>query len=204
MFDTKLRPLIDRGLDPIGHWLAGFGITANHVTITGSGLGLMAFIFIAADLPSIGLWMIILNRLADGLDGAVARAAGRTDFGGYLDMVVDFIFYSAIPLAFAIANPDQAIAACFLCVSFMGTASSFLGVAILAGKHDITTDSYGKKSFYYVGGLTEGLETVLVFCAMALWPEYFAYLAWGFGLLCWVTTATRIHMAHRMFTARSV
>ena len=123
MFDTKLRPLIDRGLDPIGQWLAGFGITANHVTITGSGLGLMAFIFIAADLPLIGLWMIILNRLADGLDGAVARAAGRTDFGGYLDLVVDFIFYGATPLAFAITS--RPCVARFLCVSFMGTASSF-------------------------------------------------------------------------------
>ena len=202
MFDAKLRPFIDRGLDPIGQWLAAFGITANQVTVIGAGFGLMAFIFIAAGLPYIGLWMIILNRLADGLDGAVARACGRTDFGGYLDLVMDFIFYSAIPLAFAIANSDQAIAACFLCVSFMSTASSFLGVAILATKHNITTDAYGKKLFYYVGGLTEGFETALVFCLMALWPEYFAYLAWGFGLLCWVTTATRIHMAHSMFTAR--
>ena len=201
MFDAKLRPWIDRVLDPIGHWLAGFGITANYVTVAGAVFGLMAFIFIAADLSFIGLWMIILNRLADGLDGAVARACGRTDFGGYLDLVTDFIFYSAIPLAFAIANSDQAIAACFLCVSFMGTASSFLGVAILAAKHNISTDIYGKKLFYYVGGLTEGLETVLVFCAMAFWPEYFGYLAWGFGLLCWVTTATRIHTAHSLFTA---
>ena len=202
MFDANLRPFIDRGLDPIGHWLARFGITANQVTVTGAGFGLMAFIFIASDLHFIGFWMIILNRLADGLDGAVARACGRTDFGGYLDLVMDFIFYSAIPLAFAIANSDQAIAACFLCVSFMGTASSFLGIAILAAKHDIRTENYGKKLFYYVGGLTEGFETILLLCVMALWPDYFAYLAWGFGLLCWVTTGTRIYTAHSMFVAR--
>ena len=148
------------------------------------------------------LFRSILNRVADGLDGAVARASGQTDFGGYLDLVVDFIFYSAIPLAFAIANPDHAVAACFLCVSFMGTASSFLGVAILAAKHNIETDIRGKKAFYYLGGLTEGLETVLLLCAMALWPGYFAYLAWGFGLFCWVTTVSRIHMAHSMFAMR--
>ncbi len=202
MFDAKLRPLIDRGLDPIGRWLAGLGVSANHVTIAGAGFGLLAFIFIAVDLAFIGLWMIILNRVADGVDGTVARASGQTDFGGYLDLVVDFIFYSAIPLAFAIANPDHALAACFLCVSFMGTASSFLGVAILAVKHNIETDIRGKKAFYYLGGLTEGSETILLLCAMALWPDYFAYLAWGFGLLCWVTTGTRIYMAHSMFAAR--
>ena len=150
MFDAKLRPLIDFGLDPVGRWLAGFGVSANHVTVAGAVFGLMAFIFIAVDLTFVGLWMIILNRLADGVDGAVARALGQTDFGGYLDLVVDFIFYSAMPLAFAIANPDYALAACFLCVSFMGTASSFLGVAILAAKHNIKTDIYGKKAFYYL------------------------------------------------------
>jgi phosphatidylglycerophosphate synthase len=202
MFDAKLRPLIDRGLDPIGHRLAGYGISANNVTIVGAGFGLLAFIFIAVDLAFFGLWMIILNRVADGLDGAVARASGQTDFGGYLDLVVDFIFYSAIPLAFAIASPEHALAACFLCVSFMGTASSFLGVAILAAKHNISTETRGKKTFFYLGGLTEGSETILIFCAMALWPNYFAYLAWGFGFLCWVTTGTRIYLAHSMFAAR--
>ena len=202
MFDAKLRPLIDRGLDPIGHRLAGYGISANNVTIVGAGFGLLAFIFIAVDLAFFGLWMIILNRVADGVDGAVARASGQTDFGGYLDLVVDFIFYSAIPLAFAIASPEHALAACFLCVSFMGTASSFLGVAILAAKHNISTETRGKKTFFYLGGLTEGSETILIFCAMALWPNYFAYLAWGFGFLCWVTTGTRIYLAHSMFAAR--
>ena len=202
MFDAKLRPLIDRGLDPIGRWLAGLGVSANHVTIAGAGFGLLAFIFIAVDLAFIGLWMIILNRVADGVDGAVARASGQTDFGGYLDLVVDFIFYSAIPLAFAIANPEHALAACFLCVSFTGTASSFLGVAILAAKHNITSDIRGKKTFFYLGGLTEGFETILLFCAMAVWPNYFAHLAWGFGFLCWVTTGTRIYTAHNMFAAR--
>ena len=202
MFDAKLRPLLDRGLNPIGRWLAGVGISANHVTIAGAIFGLLAFILIAVDLAFIGLWMIILNRVADGLDGAVARASGQTDFGGYLDLVVDFIFYSAIPLAFAIANSDYALAACFLCVSFMGTASSFLGVAIFAAKLNIKTDIRGKKAFYYLGGLTEGFETILLLCAMALWPDYFAYLAWGSGLLCWVTTGTRIYTAHSMFAAR--
>ena len=202
MFDAKLRPLIDRGLDPIGHRLAGYGISANDVTIAGAGFGLLAFIFIAVDLTFFGLWMIILNRVADGMDGAVARASGQTDFGGYLDLVVDFIFYSAIPLAFAIATPEHALAACFLCVSFMGTAVSFLGVAILAAKHNISTEIRGKKTFFYLGGLTEGSETILIFCAMALWPNYFAYLAWGFGFLCWVTTGTRIYIAYSMFAAR--
>ena len=199
MLDARFRPLIDRSLNPFGRWLLAHGVSANHVTLVGAFFGLLAFVFVAADLPYIALWFILLNRLADGLDGAVARAAGQTDFGGYLDLVVDFIFYSALPMAFVIADPGNAMAACFLCVSFMGTASSFLGFAILAAKHNIETDIRGRKAFYYLGGLTEGTETLLVLCAMAIWPAYFIYFAYVFGLLCWFTTGTRIYMAYTMF-----
>ena len=201
MLDPLMRRLIDPPLNKAaGYWPSV--ITANQITIIGFGLGVISVAAVAHGAFTLALALLLINRLGDGLDGAVARASGQTDFGGYLDLVVDFIFYSAMPLAFAIANPDHAIAACFLCVSFMGTASSFLGVAILAAKHNIKTDIRGKKAFYYLGGLTEGFETILLLCAMALWPNYFAYLAWGFGLLCWVTTGTRIYMAHSMFAAR--
>ena len=199
MLDSQLRPWVDRSLDPLGRWLYERGVAANHITIAGAFLGVLAFTFIVAALPHIALWLLILNRFADGLDGAVARSAGQTDFGGYIDLVSDFIFYSAVPLAFAIADPGNAIAACFLCVSFMGTASSFLGFAILASKHNIETSVQGKKSFYYLGGLTEGTETIVVFCAMLIWPSYFIYFAWLFGLLCWITTGTRIFMTYQMF-----
>jgi len=199
MFDARLRPLIDRCLNPVGARLMAWGVRADSVTLVGAVFGALAFVFIAVGQPFVALWFILLNRLADGLDGAVARAAGQTDFGGYLDLVSDFVFYSAIPLAFTVADPQNALAACFLCVSFMGTATSFMGFAILAAKRNVETEIRGKKAFYYLGGLTEGVETILVLCAMVIWPAYFVYLAWGFGLLCWVTTANRIYSAYLMF-----
>ncbi|MFZ8992766.1 MAG: CDP-alcohol phosphatidyltransferase family protein, partial [Candidatus Puniceispirillaceae bacterium] len=87
----------------------------------------------------------------------------------------------------------------FLIFSFIGTASSFLGFAILAEKHQVTTEIRGKKTFYYLGGLTEGAETVLLLLAMLIWPDYFSIMALLFGLLCWVTTGTRIYAAYRQF-----
>ncbi len=203
MFDSLLRPHIDQSLEGVGKWVASTGVSATQVTILGAFFGILAFVFIATGLPFVALWLIILNRIADGVDGAVARVNGQTDFGGYLDLVADFIFYSAIPFAFAVAEPAYAVAACFLCLSFMGTACSFLGFAILAAKQNICSSARGQKTFYYLGGLTEGLETTLLLCMMALWPAYFVYLAWGFGLLCWVTTATRVYAAHAMFAQKS-
>lgn len=199
MLDAQLRPLIDRLLNPIGRGLVTLGITANQVTMIGSAFGLIAVGCAAAGLFYPALWFVIANRVIDGLDGSVARASRSSDFGGYLDIVSDFIFYSAIPLAFAVARPEAALAAAFLIFSFIGTATSFLGFAILAEKHKITTQIRGKKAFYYLGGLTEGTETILLFLAMLVWPDYFSLMAIIFGILCWVTTATRIYAAYRQF-----
>ena len=199
MFDAQLRPLIDRLLNPIGRGLVTLGVTANQVTMIGAAFGLIAAGCAAAGLFYPALWFVIANRFIDGLDGAVARASRSSDFGGYLDIVSDFIFYSAIPLAFAVARPETALAAAFLIFSFIGTATSFLGFAILAAKRHVTTQISGKKAFYYLGGLTEGTETILLFLAMLVWPDYFSLMAIIFGILCWVTTGTRIYAAYRQF-----
>jgi phosphatidylglycerophosphate synthase len=199
MFDAQLRPLIDRLLNPIGRGLVALGMTANQMTMIGAAFGLIAAGCVAAGQFYPALWFVIANRVIDGLDGAVARASRSSDFGGYLDIVSDFIFYSAIPLAFAVARPETALAAAFLIFSFIGTATSFLGFAILAEKHQVTTQIRGKKAFYYLGGLTEGTETILLFLAMLVWPDYFSLMAIVFGILCWVTTGTRIYAAYRQF-----
>jgi phosphatidylglycerophosphate synthase len=199
MFDAQLRPLIDRLLNPIGRGLVALGMTANQVTMIGAAFGLIAAGCVAAGLFYPALWFVIANRVIDGLDGAVARASRSSDFGGYLDIVSDFTFYSAVPLAFAVARPETALAAAFLIFSFIGTATSFLGFAILAEKHQVTTQIRGKKAFYYLGGLTEGTETILLFLAMLVWPDYFSLMAIVFGILCWVTTGTRIYAAYRQF-----
>ena len=199
MFDAQLRPLIDRLLNPIGRGLVALGMTANQVTMIGAAFGLIAAGCVAAGLFYPALWFVISNRVIDGLDCAVARASRSSDFGGYLDIVSDFIFYSAIPMAFAVARPETALAAAFLIFSFIGTATSFLGFAILAEKHQVTTKIRGKKAFYYLGGLTEGTETILLFLAMLVWPDYFSLMAIVFGILCWVTTGTRIYAAYRQF-----
>jgi len=199
MFDAQIRPVIDQLLNPLGRGLVRLGVTANQVTLAGAGFGLLAAGCVAAEMFQPALWLVLLNRVTDGLDGAVARASQSSDFGGYLDIVSDFIFYSSIPFTFALARPENAVAAAFLIFSFIGTASSFLGFAILAEKHHVTTEIRGKKAFYYLGGLTEGAETILLFLAMLIWPDYFIVMALLFGLLCWVTTGTRIYAAYRQF-----
>lgn len=199
MFDSRLRPLIDPPLNRVGRVLAARGVTADHVTLAGLALGLVAALVLALGGPGwIALGPILAGRLADGLDGAIARAKGKTDFGGYLDIACDFVFYGAIPLAFAIRDPANAVPAAFLLFSFYVNAASFLGFAAVAAKRGLETRAQGEKSLYYAAGLLEGAETIALFVAFSLWPWHFAPLAWTFGALCLVTAIARLLWARGM------
>jgi phosphatidylglycerophosphate synthase len=196
VLDAPLRRLIDPPLDHLSVPLAARGLSANAITVAGFALGLGAVAAIAGGAYLLGLVLLLLNRLCDGLDGAVARRRGLTDLGGFLDIVLDFLIYSAVPFAFALADPAaNALPAAFLILSFMGTGSSFLAYAIMAAKRGIATELRGRKSLYYLGGLTEGTETIVAFVLACLWPAWFPLIAWIFGVLCWLTTATRIAAA---------
>ncbi|GAB4522134.1 MAG: CDP-alcohol phosphatidyltransferase family protein [Roseibium sp.] len=188
-----MRPLIDPPLNSVGRALAGSGIGANAVTLTGFVIGIGAAAAIATGHFSVGFLLIALNRLADGLDGAVARASRKTDLGGYLDITLDFFFYGAIPLAFAFQNPEaNALAAAALLASFYANGSAFLAFAIMAEKNRLSTAAQGSKSLYYLGGLAEGTETIAMFLLMALVPAWFPVLAWGFAAVCFVSAIARV------------
>ena len=152
MFDAQIRPLMDQLLNPVGRMLAARGLRANHVTITGVIFGLAGAICVAFQLFHIAFWLIFLDRVADGLNEAVTRASRTTDFGGYLNIVRDFVFYSAISVAFMAAQPENALASTLLVFSFIGTTSTFLAFATFAENRIISTEIRGKKGFYYLGG----------------------------------------------------
>ena len=195
MLDASFRPVIDVILRWPARILSRFGIGANSITIIGGVMGISAFILVSFGFYQSALAFIVLNRLADGMDGAIARENGSTDLGGYLDIVFDFLFYALIPLGFAIANPDHTLAAAFLIFTFIGTASSFLAFAVIAAKRGMVTEKRGRKSFYFLGELTEGAETFGFLVLICLFPAWFNWLALGFGILCIITTVTRVLIA---------
>jgi phosphatidylglycerophosphate synthase len=106
-------------------------VSANQVSLAGFLIGMLALPLLAFGRYQWALAAILLNRLLDGLDGAVARDTGITDRGGFLDITLDFIFYAAVVLGFALADPANALAAATLLFAFMGTGSSFLAFAIM-------------------------------------------------------------------------
>ncbi|HEU5296959.1 MAG TPA: CDP-alcohol phosphatidyltransferase family protein [Burkholderiaceae bacterium] len=191
-----LRPALERG----ARALRGWGVHADRVTWLGFAVGVSAALAIALQAYIVGLIALLASRLCDGLDGALARQTRATDRGAFLDIALDFLFYASIPLAFAVADPaERALPAAVLLAAFIGTGSSFLAYAVFAERRGLTSDAYPRKGLFYLGGLTEATETLLCFVLMCLWPQHFAWWAYGFAAMCAVTVVTRIAAGWRVF-----
>jgi phosphatidylglycerophosphate synthase len=193
MLDRYSLQLLSPRLESIARLLAQKGVKADHITLGGFFVGMAGAAAISLRYYFLGLLLILLNRLGDGLDGPLARMTGPTDRGAFLDITLDFIFYSAVIAGFALAEPaNNALPATILIFSFIGTGSTFLAYAIMAERRSITNLKLPQKGFYYLGGIAEGTETILFLILFCLFPSLFSLFAWIFALLCMLATTIRI------------
>jgi phosphatidylglycerophosphate synthase len=200
MLDGLVRRLIDPALDRAGAALAARGVSADGLTALGLVVGLAAAVAIAAGAGTIALILLLTSRLLDGLDGATARASRLTDRGGFIDIVFDFAFYGAIPLAFAVRDPAaNGVPAAVLLFSFYVNGASFLAFAAVAAKRGLESRVRGVKSIYFTAGLAEGTETIVIFAAMVLLPAWFPLLALGFAGLTLMSAVARVTLAWSAF-----
>lgn len=201
MIDARILPLQRAALQPVAEFLAHRGVRADIISLTGFVAGLGAFVALSFSQWALALSLILVNRLFDGLDGAVARLQGPTARGAFLDIALDMVFYALIPLGFAVQAPEtHALPAAVLIVSFVGTGSSFLAFSAVAAKLGRKAADFPTKGIYYAGGLAEGFETIAVFVAMCLFPAKFSVIAYGFAALCAVTTVIRWRQAWVAFS----
>ena len=202
MLDRYVLKLLRPAIEATARRAAALGLTADAATLVGFVFGMAAAGLVASGQFLLAVVPLVLNRALDGLDGALARLSRATDRGAFLDIGLDFVFYASIPLAFAVCDPAaNALAAAVLLAAFLGTGTSFLAFAVIAEKRRLKSTTYPSKSFYYLGGLTEGTETILCFLAMCLWPSHFPGIAMFYAALCGVTTATRLIAGWRIFGA---
>lgn len=198
MLDKYIVPRIKPALKAVAMRLDRQGVSADSVTVAGFLVGIACISAVAFGMAQLALALLLLNRLADGIDGELARLRAPTDAGGYLDITLDFIFYALFPLGFAFSDPAQnALPAAVLIASFVGTGASFLAFATQAEKREIVSPDFGYKGLYYLNGLAEGTETIICFVLMCLFPHYFSVLAWLFAGVCLITAANRVYFGYR-------
>jgi phosphatidylglycerophosphate synthase len=190
--DLVLAPLARRaphGLHPIAITLAGVfpGIGAAIAAADGCfGLAL-------------GLWLA--NRLLDGLDGTVARQREReSDLGAYLDIIMDFVVYGSLPIGIAahVGTRTGWIAAAVLLATFyVNTVSWAYLAAIIERRRSAASRPRTLTAVTMPAGLIEGAETIVLFCAMLLFPGWAVTLFWIMAGGVAVTIMQRIVWAVR-------
>ncbi len=198
MFDGQINKILKPSLDLFAKKLSKFKIQANTVTFTGFFFGLCCFYFIINEMFIYASIFLFLNRFCDGLDGALARLIGQTDIGAFYDIISDFLFYSLFPISFIFLDIQHAYSICFLLMSFVATQTTFLASAWIVEKNKFLISDNQRKSFFYTGGITEGFETIVCFVMMLLFYEYVNYIAYIFGMLCWITFITRVFFIRKL------
>ena len=87
-------------LKPLLNYLASFfysmGVNANYISFAGLALSFMSFLLILNEFFIVALFVFLLGRILDGVDGNLANKTSITEFGGFIDIVCDFISYSII------------------------------------------------------------------------------------------------------------
>ncbi len=200
MFDHWLRMLKDRLFEPIAPAL-GRWVHPNLISLLALLVGLAAALLAAQGRqgPAFAAWVV--NRTLDGLDGSVARAAGsQSDFGGYLDILLDFVVYAAVPVGVVLGHPSPMAwpAGLFLLASFFVNAASWMYLAAILERRNLGAAATGERTTVTMPpGIVAGAETVVFYSLFLLVPAWAPALFWLMGSLVWLNVVLRLAWAWR-------
>ena len=197
MLDTRMRALTGPALDAAGRRLARAGVPPAGLTIAGWAAGAGACAATAFRAWPLALVLWLANRVADGLDGPTARAAGKaTEAGGFLDIVVDFSVYAGVILGLAIALPAARLACVAVLTAYYISGTAFLALSSLAERRRVRLGD--ERSLRFVGGLAEGTETIAVYTLLFLLPQDAVVIVWAFTAVVAITAAQRVALGLRL------
>jgi phosphatidylglycerophosphate synthase len=200
VFDHLLRGLKDRLLAPLALLLRG--VPPNMITLMAFALGIGAAAAVVYDALMLGLVLWIANRVADGLDGTVARLAERqSDFGGYLDILLDFVVYGAIPVAFGVMSRDRAVLllAVVLEATFFVNACSWMYLSAVLEKRASGARVTGELTTVTMPpALVAGFETVVFYALFFVFPGRLVILFGVMSALVGVNIIQRLVWARRV------
>lgn len=192
MLDSALSPYLAKPLTRAGALLQGRGVPAEGVSAAAFALGAAGAVFAGAGWAKAAVALILANRIAAGLASGIVRAGGGGDFAAYLGIVLDFLFFAAVVLAFAFADPHNALAAAILLFALLGLGATALAYGAVAARHGLSEDASGRPLVDVLAKAVEGGETAAVLIVMCLAPDYFAGIALLFAAACLTTAAFRI------------
>lgn len=198
MRDATLRQKKDDLMVPMARRLFG-SVHPNVISFVAMAVGLLTILAIVNQLYVVGLILWLLNRVLDGLDGVIARVHDKqSDFGGYLDLLLDFVIYLAIPIAFLWVEPTQINlwAGIALLAAYVINLLSWTTLSALLEKRRHQS-AKRLTSMEMPSGLIEGTETILFYCLFFIVPAYLAVLYAAMAALVFFTAGQRVWWAYR-------
>ena len=195
MLDAAFRARLAGPLDRAAIPLERIGLGPNTVTGIGFAVGVAGCVAIAYEHWWLGLALWIVNRLADGLDGPLARRTGPTDLGGLLDILADFAIYGGVVVAVGIALPEARLAGLVVFLMYYLSGSSFLAFSSLATKRRMEGDG---RSLQFPAGIAEGSETIAAYILILAFPSQAAPLLWIWAVLVGITLLQRLAIITRL------
>ena len=199
MLDRILRNIKELLLHPFAEQ-AGKLLHPNMITLISFAFGLVSIYFIIERSLMTALVFWLLNRIFDGLDGTVARVTGRSsDFGGYLDIVLDFIVYSAIPVAFVFSTESQNnyLLLSVLLSSYYVNAASWMYLSSILEKRNLGASSNNEMtSITMPSGMADGTMTIIFYSMFFVFPSHLKLFFTLFIILVLVSIAQRMVWAY--------
>ncbi len=200
MFDDRMRLVKENVFHPMAQPLRA--VPPWLFSVLGLVAGVAAAIVLWQQSYVLGFLFWFFNRVFDALDGAVARINGaQSDFGGYLDIVIDFVVYAAVPVGLALGRMDTAVtySLIFLLCTFYVNGASWMYLAAILEKR---THQHADRltSVTMPAGLVGGTETIVFYSAFILFPGALPWLFGLMGLLVAVTILQRLLWAIRHLT----
>lgn len=200
MIDKYLRPVKEKYLLPIAKIISKY-LSPNQISIVAFFMGLLSCILIIYNYLNIALGFWLLNRIIDGLDGTVARVSNRqTDWGGYLDIMLDFTIYALIPITMTFIINDNIFSYLSLSImlaSFYINSASWMYLSAVKEKREGKEDKSLLTSIPMPSGLIEGSETIVLYTLFFLFPNYLYLLFIIASVLTFIGIFQRIFWAFK-------
>lgn len=189
MIDALIRPYIAGPLDTTAQKLVQGGLSANKITAIGFVLGFTGCFLVGMQIYLVGLLLLLIALLFDGLDGAAARASQSTELGAYLDMMSGVILFAVFPFFFMLSAPDHSMATAILLFTFL-----MMGMANLA--YDFFAMKKGAEPAK--SGLVESGEITIFIVLSCLYPAGFSFFAAALALLSLAAAVIRIGLTVKL------
>lgn len=201
MFDETARRVMPRLLTGPARALARAGVSPDMLSIVGGAMGVASGVLVSRAYVFMGIAVWLVSRVLDGLDGVLARESGRgSAFGGFLDITLDMMAYSAMLIGFAVIHPEGGLVWVLVLMGYLMVTTTTLALSSLLEKQNAQAVASNDRALQFTPGFAEAGETTMVYVLLAFMPAWATTVAWVWAALCFATMVQRTLLAKRLLS----